>query len=102
MEPHGEQLPLAVTSPSGSSALASSVSPAIEARELYRFYPIGDDETPRRDEGSELVTRHVLDRAHPRADARDHAEMMAGATRERLIQIAEHAPDPGGGVRAGV
>jgi putative ABC transport system ATP-binding protein len=34
-----------VTSPSGSSALASSVAPAIEARELYRFYHIGDDET---------------------------------------------------------
>ena len=34
-----------MTSPSGSSALASSVSPAIEARELYRFYHVGDDET---------------------------------------------------------
>jgi putative ABC transport system ATP-binding protein len=30
---------------SGSSALASAVQPAIEARELYRFYHIGDDET---------------------------------------------------------
>jgi putative ABC transport system ATP-binding protein len=38
---------MAVTSPSGvgSSALASSASPAIEARELYRFYHVGDDET---------------------------------------------------------
>ncbi len=35
---------MAVTS-SGSSALASAVQPAIEARELYRFYHIGDDET---------------------------------------------------------
>jgi len=34
-----------VTSPSGSSALASAVTPAIEASELYRFYHVGDDET---------------------------------------------------------
>ena len=34
-----------MTPPSGSSALASAVQPAIEARELYRFYHIGDDET---------------------------------------------------------
>lgn len=34
-----------MTSPEGSSALASSVSPAIEASELYRFYHVGDDET---------------------------------------------------------
>jgi putative ABC transport system ATP-binding protein len=34
-----------MTSPLGSSALASAVTPAIEARELYRFYHIGDDET---------------------------------------------------------
>ena len=34
-----------MTFPSGTSALASSVSPAIEARELYRFYHVGDDET---------------------------------------------------------
>ncbi len=34
-----------MTSPLGSSALASAVQPAIEARELYRFYHIGDDET---------------------------------------------------------
>jgi len=45
VEPDGEKLPVAVTSPSGTSALASSVSPAIEARELYRFYHVGDDET---------------------------------------------------------
>jgi putative ABC transport system ATP-binding protein len=44
VEPDGEQLPLAVTSP-GSSALTASVPPAIEARELYRFYHVGDDET---------------------------------------------------------
>ena len=36
---------MAVTSPSGSSALASAVTPAIEASELYRFYHVGDDET---------------------------------------------------------
>jgi putative ABC transport system ATP-binding protein len=36
---------MAVTASSGSSALASAVQPAIEARELYRFYHIGDDET---------------------------------------------------------
>ena len=34
-----------MTPSSGSSALASAVTPAIEARELYRFYHIGDDET---------------------------------------------------------
>ncbi len=34
-----------MTSPSGTSALASAVTPAIEARELYRFYHVGDDET---------------------------------------------------------
>ena len=45
MEPDGEKFPVAVTSPPGSSALASSVTPAIEARELYRFYHVGDDET---------------------------------------------------------
>ena len=33
-----------MTSPSGSSA-PTSPAPAIEARELYRFYHIGDDET---------------------------------------------------------
>ena len=33
-----------MTSPSGSSAPTSG-APAIEARELYRFYHIGDDET---------------------------------------------------------
>jgi len=31
--------------PSASSAPASAAPPAIEARELYRFYHIGDDET---------------------------------------------------------
>ncbi|HVS59783.1 MAG TPA: ABC transporter ATP-binding protein [Gemmatimonadaceae bacterium] len=35
---------MAVTSSSGSSAPTSG-APAIEARELYRFYHIGDDET---------------------------------------------------------
>ena len=45
MEPDVEKLPVAVTSSSGSSALASAVTPAIEASELYRFYHIGDDET---------------------------------------------------------
>ena len=34
-----------MTPPSGSSALASAVQPAIEARELYRSYHVGDDET---------------------------------------------------------
>jgi len=34
-----------VTSASGSSALTAAVTPAIEARELYRFYHVGDDET---------------------------------------------------------
>ena len=34
-----------MTPQSGSSALASAVTPAIEARELYRFYHVGDDET---------------------------------------------------------
>jgi putative ABC transport system ATP-binding protein len=34
-----------VTPPSASSAPAAAAPPAIEARELYRFYHIGDDET---------------------------------------------------------
>ncbi|HMJ18678.1 MAG TPA: ATP-binding cassette domain-containing protein, partial [Gemmatimonadaceae bacterium] len=34
-----------MTAPSGSSALSSAVTPAIEASELYRFYHVGDDET---------------------------------------------------------
>lgn len=48
MEPDVEKLPVAVTSSSGRSATASpapDVPPAIEARELYRFYHVGDDET---------------------------------------------------------
>ena len=34
-----------MTPPSASSAPAAAAPPAIEARELYRFYHIGDDET---------------------------------------------------------
>jgi len=34
-----------VTPPSASSAPTAAAPPAIEARELYRFYHIGDDET---------------------------------------------------------
>ncbi|HEY8831118.1 MAG TPA: ABC transporter ATP-binding protein [Gemmatimonadaceae bacterium] len=45
MESDGRKFPLAVTSPSGSSPLASPIPPAIEARDLYRFYHVGDDET---------------------------------------------------------
>jgi len=40
-----EKLPVAVISTSEGSATASATPPAIEARELYRFYHIGDDET---------------------------------------------------------
>ncbi len=45
MEPDVEKLPVAVISTSGGSATTSAAPPAIEARELYRFYHIGDDET---------------------------------------------------------
>jgi putative ABC transport system ATP-binding protein len=45
VEPDGRKFPLAVTSPAGSSPLPSPIPPAIEARELYRFYHVGDDET---------------------------------------------------------
>jgi putative ABC transport system ATP-binding protein len=45
VEPDVEKLPVAVTSESGGSATTSAAYPAIEARELYRFYHIGDDET---------------------------------------------------------
>lgn len=40
MEPNVEELPLAVTAP-----IDSPKAPALEARELYRFFHIGDDET---------------------------------------------------------
>ena len=45
MEPDVQKLPVAVTLPSASSAPTAAAPPAIEARELYRFYHIGDDET---------------------------------------------------------
>ena len=45
MEPDVEKLPVAVTSTPAASASTSVVPPAIEARELYRFYHVGDDET---------------------------------------------------------
>lgn len=47
MEPDGEELSVAVTIPPASTepTPGPESGPAIEARELYRFYHIGDDET---------------------------------------------------------
>jgi putative ABC transport system ATP-binding protein len=45
VEPDVEKLPVAVTSPVAGAGSRSEAPPAIEARELYRFYHIGDDET---------------------------------------------------------
>jgi putative ABC transport system ATP-binding protein len=45
MEQDGEELPVAVTLPPASSEPVPDSPPAIQARELYRFYHVGDDET---------------------------------------------------------
>jgi putative ABC transport system ATP-binding protein len=45
VEPDFQKLQMTVTHGPASSAPSSAAHPAIEARELYRFYHIGDDET---------------------------------------------------------